>query len=401
MSRPFLYWLLVALLVLASGLMLRATLSMAVPYEPNSDEGYYLRMAAVLETEGLSAYPRLFEAWNRDTANWIYPSPLRVGHLLMLAGLLEVLPASLETLSWLSVASQLGWVLVCAWFARRLLPEGFALCLTLLLATAPLLLGSARLALQDSHLLFWLGLAIWSFLDCVRDPSQRGMRVVFALSFAMSVLVKETSALMGPVFLALLAWQRWVRREPLPVLSLGLLVVLPALLVLPTLLIAAGGLEPLLATARTVLGSPATDEYAIRYGSGPWYRYLVDYLLISPWTTLAACAGLGARLSGKRFEFGDRELTLLALLGCLLLVEMSFFTKNARYLLILELPLRALALAWIFGLAGGARRTVLVAGFVLLVVVSDLSSFEYGWVRHKIYDPLTGTLMQLRGLLPR
>ncbi len=401
MSRPFLYWLLVALLVLASGLMLRATLSMAVPYEPNSDEGYYLRMAAVLETEGLSAYPRLFEAWNRDTANWIYPSPLRVGHLLMLAGLLEVLPASLETLSWLSVASQLGWVLVCAWFARRLLPEGFALCLTLLLATAPLLLGSARLALQDSHLLFWLGLAIWSFLDCVRDPSQRGMRVVFALSFAMSVLVKETSALMGPVFLALLAWQCWVRREPLPVLSLGLLVVLPALLVLPTLLIAAGGLEPLLATARTVLGSPATNEYAIRYGSGPWYRYLVDYLLISPWTTLAACAGLGARLSGKRFEFGDRELTLLALLGCLLLVEMSFFTKNARYLLILELPLRALALAWIFGLAGGARRTVLVAGFVLLVVVSDLSSFEYGWVRHKIYDPLTGTLMQLRGLLPR
>ncbi|MEY2784012.1 MAG: hypothetical protein RL277_216, partial [Planctomycetota bacterium] len=145
----------------------------------------------------------------------------------------------------------------------------------------------------------------------------------------------------------------------------------------------------------------ATNEYAIRYGSGPWYRYLVDYLLISPWTTLAACAGLGARLSGKRFEFGDRELTLLALLGCLLLVEMSFFTKNARYLLILELPLRALALAWIFGLAGGARRTVLVAGFVLLVVVSDLSSFEYGWVRHKIYDPLTGTLMQLRGLLPR
>jgi hypothetical protein len=249
--------------------------------------------------------------------------------------------------------------------------------------------------------LFWRGLAVWSFLDCVRDPSQRAMRVVFVLSFAMSVLVKETSALMGPAFLALLAWQRWVRREPLPMLSMSLMIVLPALVVLPTLLIAAGGVDPLLATARTVLSSPATNEYAIRYGSGPWYRYLVDYLLISPWTTLAACAGLGARLSGQRFEDGDRELSLLALLACLLLFEMSFFTKNARYLLILELPLRALALAWIFGLGKGWKRIALVTCFVLLVVVSDLASFEYGWVRHKLYDPLTGTLMQLRGLLPR
>lgn len=401
MSRAFLYWLSVLLLLVGLALALHASLAAGVPYEPNSDEGYYLSMAQQLENRGIGAYPQLFESWNRDPANWIYPSPLRVGHVTVAAALFEFAPARLETLSLLSLGAHLGWIAVSAWFARRLFPTAYALCLTLLLATAPLLLGSARLALQDSHLLLWLGLCVWSFLDLLRNPTQRGMSLVFVLSFAMSVLVKETSALLGPAFLALLAWQRCVAHEPLPWLRLSLLVLAPGLLVLTVLLLAAGGGEPLIGTARTVLGSPATNEYAIRYGSGPWYRYLVDYLLISPWTTLAALAALGARLAGRRFDAGDRELTLLALLGCLLLAEMSFFTKNARYLLILELPLRALALAWIFGLASGWKRSALVAGFVLLVVASDLASFEYGWIRHRIYDPLTGTLMQLRALLPR
>lgn len=401
MSRAFLYWSLVVVLIAALGLALRSSLALGVPYEPNSDEGYYLAMGKVLETRGLGAYPELFENWNRDAANWIYPSPLRVGHLLVVAGLFEFLPASLETQSWLSLASHLAWVAVCAFFARRLFESPFALCLTLLLGTAPLLLGSARLALQDSHLLFWVGLCIWSFLDLLRAPAQRGMAIVFVLSFAMSVLVKETSALLGPCFLAAIAWQRWVAREALPAARLALLVSAPALLVLTALLLAAGGLDPLVATARTVLGSPATNEYAIRYGSGPWYRYLVDYLLISPWTTLAAVLAVGMRLGGRRFACGDRELVLLFVLAAVLLIEMSFFTKNARYLLVMELPLRALALGLVWTLSPERLRVPVIAIAVLATCVTDWMSFQYGWVENKIYDPLTGTLMQLRAMLPR
>ena len=39
-----------------------------------------------------------------------------------------------------------------------------------------------------------------------------------------------------------------------------------------------------IAAASHAFLSPATNEYAIRYGSGAWFRYPIDELLMSPWT---------------------------------------------------------------------------------------------------------------------
>ena len=32
--------------------------------------------------------------------------------------------------------------------------------------------------------------------------------------------------------------------------------------------------------------------------------------------------------------------------------------------------------------------------------VLDWRTYEYGWIEHRIYDPLSGVLFQLRGILP-
>ena len=51
-------------------------------------------------------------------------------------------------------------------------------------------------------------------------------------------------------------------------------------------LFAAGDLGTLLQVVRGIVSSPAENAYAKLLGLGPWYRYLLDYLVLSPWPTL-------------------------------------------------------------------------------------------------------------------
>lgn len=399
MSRHFGYWALVLGLCTVLAWILIRSLS-NVPYDPNSDELYYRNMASSIEVHGLGQYPELFRSWNADSKNWIYPSPLRVGHVLSAALLFEFAPTSFASLSGLSVAAHLLCVLSCAFFARRCFGPTLGLALSVSLGFAPLWLGSARLALQDSYLLLWSCLAVWTALECLREPRSKLWPIAFVLSFAMAVLVKETAALLGPVFVIWVAWRAWSEPGSVPLVRWAICLGSAATMVMLSLLIAAGGLEPLHKTVGIVLGSPASNPYAILYGSGPWYRYLIDYLCLSPITTLLGLGAAGALLAGRKLEVGQRECVALLILGALLLFEMSFFTKNARYLLILELSLRGLALVYLWTILPQRWRTAALALIVVGIAWADWQSFQYGWVERGLYDPLSGALFQLREILP-
>ncbi len=392
--------------------ILAATLPGAV-YSPTSDDGYYLHFASVIERDGLTAFPGLFAAWNSDSvqaafplnrpSHW-HPPPYRIAFILVSALFVKAFGASLTSLSIVSAASHVATTWINWFFARRHMGEGFALALAAVCGFSPLLLGLGTLALMDSFACLGVTLATWLFFEALKAPRSVLRKVWFGVAFALAILTKELSVLCVLPFAACVLVERFARGRDVPLVPFALALACPGLATMPPFVLGAGGLAPLLETVRIVLTAPRGMPYAIENCSGPWYRYLIDYFCLSPFSTLCALFGVGALLQSPERGAWPAPRRFFALFGALLLLEHAFLIKNVRYLVALDMPMRLLALAWLFELA--MRLRVPVQRLVLAAVVGascllDFQSFRHFWVDLKGYDPVSVDLLRARDILPR
>jgi 4-amino-4-deoxy-L-arabinose transferase-like glycosyltransferase len=375
----------------------------AVPSRARGDDQYYLRYLQTVSAGGLSAFPKLFEQWCANPVDRIFPSPLRVGFVVTSVAWGKLVGADYRSLQTLSLACFLLLVVVNYAFARRHFDEDRACLVAALAGFSPLLMGLSRLAFADSYAALCTTIAIWMFLEVVEDPESRKKQFGFAAVLAWAVLVKEPSVLVVPGFIAFLLYERFVRREPHPLLRSATPFLLAGAAVATVLVLAAGGFEPLARTLRAVAVSPATNRYALRFGSGPWFRPILDFLLLSPWPTLLAIGwfwSTALRLKSGRY---DRASVYFAIVSVGMLVALSFFTKNVRYAAALELPIRMFAVLIVCELAqaSGARRPGLLAGVAVVVLcLLDQRNFELFWVEHPGADPITHFLASVREIVP-
>lgn len=295
-----------ALVALLAGILIGALDS--AHYAPTSDDGYYLRYMSAVADGGPSVFPSLFERWNATPVDWVHPPPTRIAFVIAAAGLSLLLGQSLTTLSWLSLLSHLAWTTSIWCFSRPRLGAGFALALTALCGFSPLLMGLARLALMDSFACLTMTLALWSFLAALERPERHARKVAFGAAFALAILSKELSVFLLAPLTAMVLLERFERRAPLSLGAFALALAVPALACGGLFVAAAGGLQPLLTTTHKVLTTPATNRYALEYCSGPWYRYFIDYLALSPFPTIRRAASADA--SGEPWTKARRALTL-------------------------------------------------------------------------------------------
>jgi 4-amino-4-deoxy-L-arabinose transferase-like glycosyltransferase len=372
-------------------------------HEARGDGRFYLHYMQTVHERGLSVFPALFREWNADPSSWIFPPPSRVGFIVLSAGWAGIFGVSIVALQYLSIAAHLSSCVVNYVFARRHFGEPRALFIGVLWTFSPLLMGISRLALTDSVIALCMSATAWLFLELVEKPSSLRRRVGFMALFGITVLVKELALLLLVPFIAFLFVERFVRRERVSFGFFAATFALPGIVIGPIFVIAAGGVAPLLETTRIVLSSPATNAYAVGFGSGPWFRYLLDFVLLSPCTTLLALGYAGVlALRLRRGEY-ERALVFLALIVACLVVVYSFFTKNARYAVLFELPLRTLAVCMLGELlkSASARKTAILCAVAVAVLCwFDWRSYEVYWVRYPGYDPVTTLLAGLRDLLP-
>jgi 4-amino-4-deoxy-L-arabinose transferase-like glycosyltransferase len=380
-----------------------------VPVKAKGDDQYYLRYLQAVGNDGLRAFPGLFERWNASPVDRIFPSPLRVGFVLTSVAWGRIVGPDYRSLQTLSLACFLLACVLNYAFARRHFGEERACLLAALAAFSPLLMGLSRLAFADSYAALCTTAAIWLFLEVLKDPSRRWKRLVFSAALVWTVLVKEPSVLLVPAFVLFLLYERFVRREPHDLVARALDFVLAGATVFAVLVLAAGGFGTLSSTVHAVIVSPATNRYAQRFGSGPWFRPILDFLLLSPWTTLLGIGGFwwtATRLHPGRYE---RERVCFAFVCASMLLALSFFTKNVRYATALELPTRALAALFVCDVVLGSgtdegsaprRARVVAAGAVLLLCFLDWRNYQLFWVEHPGADPITQFLVDVRKLVP-
>jgi hypothetical protein len=371
--------------------------------KPKGDDSYYLHYMDTVASQGPAAFPRLVEHWNSTPVDWRFPPPTRVGFVGISAVWGWLFGTTYRSLQSLSLAS---FVLLCVLnyvFVRRHFGGSTAFLAGTLLGFSPLLMGLSRLALSDSTAVLWMSASVWMFLEVSRDPTWVPKQVLFMVALTMMVLVKEISVLLVGAYVVFVLYERFVRGVPHDLRRAAVALAVPGAVVLAIQVLAAGGFAPLLETARILLASPGTNRYAIRFGSGPWFRVILDFLLLSPWPTLLAIGWFwitAVRLRTGRF---DRTSVYLGLVIASLVFVLSFFTKNVRYASVLEPPIRLFAVLLVRDLFGGLRGRLprlLTGGVVAILCALDWRSFELIWVENEGFDPVTRFLGMVRRVIP-
>ena len=290
-TRPRVTWMwAAAIIVAAAGIALRVCHWAAFTGQ-GFDEVLYAHYLAQLLKVGLGGYPDIVDSY------MTYQKTLE-GSILPPTRFLYIFCAYLwhgvfggEPLACFYAVSRLfgvGTLLVSGCFARRLLPDRcMALGVFALMAFSPLQIHMAQHALADGFFEFFVLLTLWALWENLRQPGRPVWLATYAAGLALMVTTKENAFFVFVAVVGLLIANRWLRFGTVNRTLLAMTFVGP-LLGVAILTNLAGGLRALLDVY--LLGVPKNLhlEYAILTGDGPWYRYLVDLLTVSPLVLLLA-----------------------------------------------------------------------------------------------------------------
>jgi len=401
--------------ILAAGIFLRlpaslfeknAPLHSLGAFHPNPgftgvgfDENLYRTYVNGVIQQGLSDYPSIVDhyiAVQKTLTGSILP-PMRF--LYIFSAYLWHQLFGTEALAALHhVASLFGilTLLLATAFAWRLKGAKAALAVAALVAFAPTQLHMSQYALVDGFFAFWALFTLWTFWENLHAPGNCRWLLPYLAGITLMVITKENAAFVYFALLVLIASNRWlqwgtVTRELLACTVLG------ALLGFVILVFLAGGLETLRATYQLSVGKNYHLTYAIMTGDGPWHRYLVDLLLVSPIILLLA---LGAFFRLDRGQKPELFVAIFIAASYLVMCNLKY-GMNLRYANMWDMPLRILAFSQLSALipATTRYRTALLAGAVAIICAVEMRQYLLLFVDYPLYELVSEGLLRALQIL--
>src|SRR3984893_17602928 len=414
-SRPRKIDIVLLGVVLAFGIFLRirpgafspgATLHFLAPIHPQPgwakigfDEGLYREYVNVLSKNGLSSYPDIVDGYvdvQEKLPGSILP-PLRF--LYIFTAYLwhsifgsEALNALHQVASFFSILT----LILATFFAWRVRGPTWALAIAALMAVAPTQLHMSQHALVDGFFTFWALLALWLFWENLQTPGDWRWLASYVIALALLVLTKEDSFFVWVALVALLVANRWfqfgnVTRE------LVIATVLGPLLGVVVLIFLAGGIQTFIQSYQLSVGKNFQLPYAILTGDGPWYRYLVDLMLVSPIVLILA---FGTIFRLNRSMKPELFMSIFIAASYLVMCNVKY-GMNLRYANMWDLPLRFLAFSQIVWFASFAKRfqTMIIAAAVVLLATIEFHQYIVLAVRYPLYELITHDLLRALSIL--
>jgi len=393
MEMKNIYKLLALLISLISFAIIFTSLK-DVKFYPQADEGHHLKYAYIIADKGIGEFPELFKEYIKNEKDWIFPPPIRVGYILLSAGWFKVFGSSFGRLAELSLISFFFFLLISFYFAKKYFGEEMALLFLILLAFSPLNMGMARRALTDSTSNLFLSLSIWLFLDLLRNGG--GLKyIAFILTYSFALLTRESNIFLSPVLICYLGILRFILKKEVNLLHILSITIFPALIMIVVLTILSAG--QFYETVRANASTYQSNQYGILFCSGPWFRYLIDWFILSPFTLILAIGFIFHYLTLNRKE--ESLIYFITIFCALLLIFGMLSIKSVRYTIVLETPIRLFSLLMLKALLT-ERLKFLMFGIIVLIAFLDYCNFRYLFVEKGIYDPVSFHLLRAKGIIP-
>ena len=397
-SRPIV--LLALAIILSGGIFLRVWPSTGFRHV-GYDEGVYRAYVSSAVKIGIWNYPALVDVYvksQRERAEAMVP-PTRIGFLLPASALAATFHLDpLLALRGVSATAAILLLLVTPLIAYRLGDAERMLLLSLLVAVAPLQIHLAQRALIDGYFAFWAVLCAWFLWENLRTPNHAGWLCAFGFSLFVLILTKENAAfVLAALAVTYLVFQTagLSRGGSVTVLFVSLGVVLLALFILASMV---GGLGEWISFYQMFVRKSAALPYARIHQDGPWFRYLIDFILLSPLVVVFALARL-FRIDKQ----SPADLFWALFLGASYVVMSVIpYGQSLRFAAYWDLPLRWLALSQLLACAPRFRRfnPMFAVGLAMLVFVSvDLFQYWRYFVWGAIYDPVSFQLFRVSGFV--
>jgi 4-amino-4-deoxy-L-arabinose transferase-like glycosyltransferase len=373
-------------LVLLLGAFLRIYPSAGTKY-PGVDEMYYRHGVMFLVHNGFTSYPSLVRNYAKvqPTLPVAVIPPTRVT-LIATAFLWHQIFNTVPLISLRAVACSAAvlTLLISALFLYRAAGLPAAIGVSALLSCDPMQIQLAQRAYVDGVFAFTAILTLWLLWENMRGPSSLKWLVPYGASVALMVVTKENAAFVFVGILSILACNRWLKIGEVG-LNLVIATFAGALAGAATLVIASGGPATLIQVFQANISKTYVTPYVIQTGDGPWFRYILDLIAMSPLVTLLALAALG-RLS---FQAINRYFALFLAVTYLLMSNLHYGI-SLRYTAMWDLPLRCLAFTQIVLMAASVPpryRAIFVPVAVAVVCAVDLSQYCLFFVQNGTYDP--------------
>jgi hypothetical protein len=349
------------------------------------DEDLYRHYINALSEGGITAYPDLVAGYiqiQKKLPGSILP-PTRflfifsgyIWHSIFggetLAGLRQI--ASLFSCLTLILATLFGW---------RLGGAKWALGVAGLMAFAPTQLHMSQHALVDGFFTFWALLSLWLLWENLRRPHDWRLLVSFVIALMLLVLTKENSFFVWIALAGIAIANRWLQIGTIS-RELVVAMIIGPLFGVVVLIFVAGGIDMLFQCYHLSIGGnftpvggrgwPPALRYAVLTGDGPWHRYLVDLLLVSPIVLILALGSL------FRLDLTKKpELFLSIFIAASYLVMCNIkYGMNLRYANMWDMPLRFLAVSALTSIAAPLQRYRNIAFVAALVVICATEMRQY------------------------
>lgn len=362
------------------------------------DENLYVQNVGRLKHAGVLYFPEIVQAHIEKQTNMEMAILPPTRFLYVFLAYLWSTAFSTGPLAALKAISCLFSILLLALstlFAWRLGGRNYGLAVLALMSVAPAQIHLAQHAMIDGFFAFWAVLTIWLLWENLHRPDAPGWLAAYGASIAAMVLTKENAFFVFIALLGLLAASRWMRHGAVT-RKLVFATFAGAALGFVMLVALAGGIKPFVETYRLLVVKAEQLPYAILTGDGPWYRYLVDYLLLSPVVLLLA---VGA-LFGLRSDDSSRWYLVLFVVITYIIMANVKNGMNLRYTSMWDMPLRFLAATQLFILSGHlsrfVRRSPQFIAILLFLALGTLELRQYSifFVKNDLYELVTMELMR-------
>ena len=358
------------------------------------DEGLYCNYIKSLDAAGISSYPEIAERYIIEQTRLpgaVLP-PTRFLYIFF-SYLWHAATGqdALNSLKFVSSLFSIFLLLVATVFALRAGGEKIGAAVCALMVFAPTQVHMSQHALIDGFFAFWALTSLWLLWESLTHPNDWRWLVPYGLALALMVLTKENAFFAYIGLVAVIVVCYWQKYYPVGRFLIAATVIGP-LLGAAILVNLCGSLPSTIHIYQLLVSKASVLPYAIATGDGPWYRYLIDLLIVSPIVLIFAFGGLFTlRRTDKMpvifFSFIAASYILMANVR---------YGMNLRYANMWDMPLRYLA---VFGLTNICDRVGTAARWLFPAAVAGLCLFEWHqylvfFVHHNLYELVTGGLLR-------
>jgi hypothetical protein len=354
-----------------------------------------MHYATQVADSGTQGAHMLVQSYNRDKQQWIYPPPIRLGYIYLVAAVMKLSGASPEraAVSVSSIFSVMGFFVV-ALLGLRFFDRWAVLVGLALLSVSPIDLAIARRAWQDS---VWGCIGVFFFYLCMEasvSSRPKLCRICFWVVAAYYLTIKESALLVYGVCTVWLVGSAWLRERSLQkCLRIALMSVVVVAASFVVLAWYSGGAFPAVEAIQHSVQSRAWNEYAHLYQRGPWHSFLTAFWMMSPITTLFCIVGIATVTWSRNLRpvasgLGTRQRqigwAMVYLIGTLVFaMTVAPDCKNLRYTTILFGPICLLAGLGIVRLLTLAKYDLGISGYrsalcgvVILLGLTGLTDYR-------------------------